>query len=130
MEAIAHQPTESQLRPHDLDDRAALEAALNNWRRAILTWLGDELRKAGEDRFAAEDGMAICYRNSCEVHDEIVSLLWDDLEESCMKMARLEVVIEAVEVMDTAKLLVLFSRTEKLKTYPWEGKAWLLPSKF
>jgi hypothetical protein len=113
--------------PRISGERVVVELALNEWRRQVLKWLGDELREAGQERIAAADGLAIAHRNPGEVADDVVAVLWDDLETASIRQARLERVITRIEQMDLSKLLVLFSRTTKLKTWPWEGDRWQLP---
>jgi hypothetical protein len=54
-------------------------------------------------------------------------MLWDDLESSSVRQARLDRVITAIEKMEFPALLVLFARTTKLKSWPWEGDKWQLP---
>jgi len=109
-------------------DRESVEAALNEWRRHVLKWLGEELRQAGQARAAAEDGLAIAYRNPGVLGEDVSVVLWDDLERSSIRLARLERVITGIEEMAFPNLLVMFSRTNKLDSWPWEGEKWELPN--
>jgi hypothetical protein len=113
--------------PPGFADRAEVESALNEWRHHILKWLGEEHRQAGITRATAADGLAIAHRNPGVMDEDVISILWDDLESSSIRLTRLERVITAIEEMEFPKILVLFSRTNKLKSWPWEGDKWQLP---
>jgi len=108
-------------------NRESVESALKEWRRHVLAWLGEELYQAGIAREAAADGLAISRRNPGAVAEDVVKLLWSDLETACILHARLDRAITGIDEMALPDLLVLFSRTNKLKTWPWEGDRWQLP---
>jgi len=107
-----------------------LRFALNNWRIDVLAWLGRESIGAGEALRAAEDGLAIAHRNPGKVAADVIEILWTDLSEAAVELDRLDQIILRIEEMDLATLLVLFQRTNRLQTYPWEGAAWQLPTSF
>jgi hypothetical protein len=104
-------------RPPDFDVPAALE----EWRRHVLTWLGEELRQSGQDRMEAADGLSIAHRNSGEIDSDVVDLLWNDLQVACIRQCRLERVIGSIEAMAIPELLMLFLRSTKVKTYRFEA---------
>jgi hypothetical protein len=109
-------------------DIELLQNAFNNWRECVLRFLRDEMAEVNEERQAAEDGLAIAHRNPGEVADDVITHLWDQLENHSILLFRLARVSDRIEEMDLPELITLFSRTAKIQTYPWEGDAWQLPS--
>jgi hypothetical protein len=85
------------------------------------------MSEANEERQAAEDGLAIAHRNPGEVAEDVIATLWDKLEEKSTLLCGLAHVSDAILAMELPELIVLFSRTEKIHTWPWEGDAWQLP---
>ena len=75
-----------------------------------LEMLSDELHQAGVERTAAADGLAVAHRNPGVMDEDVISMLWDDLESSSVRQARLDRVITAIEEMEFPALLVLFMR--------------------
>ena len=108
-------------------DREQLQSALNNWREVLLRYLRDQMSQVNERCQAAEDGLGIAHRNRGEVAEDVISTLWDQLEEHSTRLCRLARVSDRIQEMELADLITLFSRTTKLNTYPWEGDAWQLP---
>jgi len=109
------------------DDLQQLESALNNWRECVLRFLRDQLGELNEERQDAEDDLAIAHRNPGEVAEDVIGYLWDKLNDKSDLLFRLARASDRIQEMEFAELITLFSRTTKLKTYPWEGDAWQLP---
>lgn len=126
MQSNTARKVESQ--PRQSFTEAELKAALNRWRSELLGWLGREMLQASQDLRAAEEGLAISHRNPGDVADDVVDYLWKKLEAKAVLLHRLDRVVQQIEEMDLPQLIVLFQRTTKLKTYPWEGDAWELPA--
>jgi hypothetical protein len=105
-----------------------LQCALNTWRDAVLQSLRDDLAEADQERTDAEANLGIAARNPEYVADpELIPWLHDTWENACIRADRLDRVQNRIAEMDLPSLLVLFTRTTKLKTHPWEGDAWQLP---
>jgi hypothetical protein len=85
------------------------------------------MAEVNEELRAAEEGLAIAHRNPGEVADDVISQLWDKLEDRSTCLFRLARISDRIQEMDVPELIVLFSRTEKLNTWPWEGERWTLP---
>jgi hypothetical protein len=84
--------------------------------------------EVNEELRAAEDGLRIAHRNQGEVPDDVISQLWDTLEDRSTLLCRLARTSDRIQEMDLCELVTLFSRTAKIQTYPWEGDQWRLPS--
>jgi hypothetical protein len=108
-------------------NRQQLEEALNNWRECVLRFLRDQMAEVNEELGAAEDGLGIAHRNPSEVADDVIGILWDKLEDLSTLLFRLARTSDRIQEMDLCELVILFSRTAKVQTYPWEGDAWQLP---
>ena len=109
------------------EDRRQLETALNNWREALLKYLQRESSIASQEARDAADGLAVAHRNPGQVDEDVIEILWSSLEKHSIVLSRLSRVSDRIQEMDLPELIVLFQRTEKLKTHPWEGEAWQLP---
>jgi hypothetical protein len=107
-----------------------LRGALNNWRNDVLAWLGRESIQSSHKLEAARDGLAIAHRNPGEVASDVIDILWESMNEAACKLERLDHIVQRIEEMELPELIVLFQRTTKLETYPWEGSRWQLPSIF
>jgi len=92
-----------------------------------LRFLRDQLSEVNEDIRDAQDGLAIAHRNQGQVAEDVISYLWDKLNDKSDLLFRLARASDRIQEMEFAELITLFSRTTKLKTYPWEGDAWQLP---
>ena len=117
--------------PHETwnPDRQQLEHALNNWRECMLRFLRDQMSEVSEELRAAEDGLGIAHRNPGEVADDVICQLWDKLEDSSTLFFRLARTSDRIQEMELCDLIIFFSRTAKIQSYPWEGEAWQI-SKF
>jgi hypothetical protein len=119
--------TATKLENQPVNDEPQLREALDNWREHVLRFLRDKMSAANEERQAAEDGLGIAYRNQGQVADDVISELWDKLEDRSHYLFRLARMSDRIQEMDLPELIVLFSRTQKLNTWAWEGEAWQLP---
>ena len=108
-------------------DTPQLQDALNNWRECVLRFLRDQMGEVNEELRAAEDGLGIAHRNPDEVAEDVIGQLWSKLEDRSTLLFRLGRVSDRIQEMDLGELITLFSRTEKLDTWPWEGDAWAIP---
>ena len=106
------------------DDRQQLEEALNNWREVVLHWLRDEMSKANQRRQAAEDGLAIAQRNPGVVAEDVICTLWDEYESTSVLLCRLAHSSDSIQAMPLEKLVILFQRSNKAKSWAWEGERW------
>jgi hypothetical protein len=122
-----HTNTATKLETQPDKDREQLEAVLNNWREHLLRWLGDEMAELNRERQDAEEGLAIAHRKQGEVAEDVIGYLWDQLEDKSNRLFRLARISDRIEAMELPELIVLFSRTEELKTWAWEGERWQLP---
>lgn len=120
---LENQPRDQTWSP----DRQQLEQALNNWREHVLRFLRNQMGEVNEELRAAEDGLRIAHRNQGEVAEDVISQLWDKLEDRSILLFRLARISDRIQEMDLCELVTLFSRTAKVQTYPWEGDAWQLP---
>jgi hypothetical protein len=108
-------------------DRQQLESALNNWRECYLRFPRDQMIEANREAQAAESGLAIAHRNPGEVGEDVICQLWGKLNETSDRLFRLAQLSDRIQEMNLPDLITLFSCTEKLNTYQWEGDAWQLP---
>jgi len=108
-------------------DRQQIDVALNNWRDSVLHSLRDELIEAKEERRDAEENLAIAARNLGEVDADLVGWLHSQWESACISSVSIVRVHDRIAELDLAGLIVLFQRTSKVNTYPWEGDQWVLP---
>jgi hypothetical protein len=105
-----------------------LRRALNNWRHEVLAWLGRESIEEAQRLEAARDGLAIAHENPGQIAPDVIDYLWEKMNDAALKLERLDHVVDRIGEMQLPELVVLFQRTTKLKTYPLEGDAWLLPT--
>lgn len=77
-----------------------------------------------EDYRAAQDGLGIAHRNPGEVAEDIVEYLWERLNTSATELTELERKHQNLLGMDLPHLIVVFQRSKKLKTWPWELEQW------
>ena len=106
------------------DDRRQLNDALNAWRLEVLAWLGDKLCKGAPTYRDASEGLAVAQRNPGQVAEDVIQILWDQLNESADLLTRLERVSTKIQEMTLSELVVLFQRSNKAKSWPWEGERW------
>jgi hypothetical protein len=108
-------------------DTQQLQDALNARRECLVKFLRDQMGECSEELRAAEDGLGIAHRNQGQVADDVISQLWDKLQDRSTLLFRLARTSDRIQEMDLCELVTLFSLTAKVQTYPWEGDAWQLP---
>jgi len=77
-----------------------------------------------EDFRAAQEGLGIAHRNPGEVAQDVVVYLWEKLNTSATELAELERKHQELLEMDLPHLIVVFQRSKKKKTWPWEIEKW------
>lgn len=127
--ATANQESRATVAPRVVPvsgDRQLLQNALNKWRVRVLAWLADEMCKGADKYRRASEGLEVAYRNPGEVADDVIQILWDQINEASDLLCRLEHVSTSIQEMGLPELIILFQRSNKAKSWPWEGERWNL----
>ena len=95
-----------------------LEKGILLWRQRVLQSIEDRLQDINEEYRDVQDGMAIAWRNSGEVDEDVVEALWDKLNSCATERCKLETEHEELMDLDLPHLIVSFQRSKKIKTWP------------
>jgi len=103
-----------------------LEQGILLWRQRVLQSIEDRLQDVNEEYRDVQEGMAIAWRNSGEVDEDVVEALWEKLNSCATERCKLETEHQELMDLDLPHLIVSFQRSKKIKTWPWEPEKWEL----
>ena len=101
---------------------------LQRWRQHVLQGIEDCLEDINEEYRDVQQRMAFAWQHSGEVDEDVVELLWDELNSSVTEICKLESQHQELMGLDLPQLIVSFQRSKKIKTWPWEPEQWELVS--